>query len=86
MQQGVDCLWALHHHHVAAFLNDFQEGEQQDLKGGSVSCHQCTFLVREKFYQTMSHMNRHSINITVPYYEHCAGYITVQPSLEQRAL
>lgn len=32
VQQGVDRLWALHHYHVAAFLYDFQEGEQKDLK------------------------------------------------------
>lgn len=35
MEECVDRLRTLQHHHVAAFINELQEGQQQDLRGGA---------------------------------------------------
>lgn len=32
MEQRVDHLWTLQHHHVAAFINELQESQEQDLQ------------------------------------------------------
>lgn len=34
VEQRVDRLWTLQHHHVAAFIDELQEGQQQDLQAG----------------------------------------------------